>query len=104
MTSPVHRIVIIDDTEANRYVLRKILATQPQYEVLEAACGASGLLLIDDDVELMIIDVNLPDTPGFELIQAIELKRGWGRLPAITTTPATLRSASVRRIVRGHWP
>ena len=92
MTSPVHRIVIIDDTEANRYVLRKILATQPQYEVLEAASGASGLLLIDDDVELVIIDVNLPDTTGFELIQAIELKRGWGRLPAIINISATFVS------------
>ncbi|NMZ65726.1 response regulator [Pseudomonas oryzihabitans] len=92
MTSAPRRIVIIDDTEANRYVLRKILGSQSHYEVLEAASGASGLALIDESVELVIIDVNLPDTTGFELIQAIERKCGWGRLPAIINISATFVS------------
>lgn len=92
MTSPVRRILIIDDTEANRYVLRKILEGQQHYQVLEAASGTAGLALIDASVELVIIDVNLPDTTGFELIQAIEHKLGWGRLPAIINISATFVS------------
>ncbi|HCV78340.1 MAG TPA: hybrid sensor histidine kinase/response regulator, partial [Pseudomonas sp.] len=51
-----------------------------------------GLALIDESVELVIIDVNLPDTTGFELIQAIERKCGWGRLPAIINISATFVS------------
>ncbi|MEH3021817.1 MAG: response regulator [Pseudomonas oryzihabitans] len=92
MTSAVQRIVIIDDTEANRYVLRKILESQPQYQVSEAASGTAGLALIDDDVQLVIIDVNLPDMTGFELIRAIERLRGRGRLPALINISATFVS------------
>lgn len=89
MSRPPHRIVIIDDTDANRYVLRKILKAQPNLEILEAATGGAGLALIDDSVELVIIDINLPDMTGFELIQAIEKKRGRHRLPAIINISAT---------------
>ncbi|WP_295465648.1 hybrid sensor histidine kinase/response regulator [uncultured Pseudomonas sp.] len=92
MNSAAQRIVIIDDTEANRYVLRKILESQARYQVCEAASGTAGLAMIDDDVHLVIIDVNLPDMTGFELIQAIERQRGRGRLPAIINISATFVS------------
>jgi two-component system, sensor histidine kinase and response regulator len=89
MSRPSQRIVIIDDTDANRYVLRRILQAQTQLQILEAPSGRAGLELIDDEVELVIIDINLPDMTGFELIQAIEKKRGRGRLPAIINISAT---------------
>jgi signal transduction histidine kinase len=85
-------VVIIDDTDANRYVLRKILQAQTNLEIFEAASGRAGLALIDDSIELVIIDINLPDMTGFELIQAIEKKRGRSRLPAIINISATFIS------------
>lgn len=83
------RILVIDDTDANRYVLKKILATQPSYEIIEAGSGEEGLALMDADVDLMIIDINLPDMTGFDLIQAAEKKLGRGKLPSVINISAT---------------
>jgi signal transduction histidine kinase len=90
--SDCKRIVIIDDTHANRYVLRKILLSQPEFEVLEAGSGGAGLELINEHTSLVIIDINLPDMTGFELIQAIEKKLVPGKMPAIINISATFIS------------
>jgi two-component system sensor histidine kinase/response regulator len=88
------RILIIDDMQANRYVLRKILATEPSYDVLEAGNGADGLALMDASVDLVILDINLPDMSGFELIREAERKLGSDKVPAIINISATFISGS----------
>ncbi|WP_120994031.1 hybrid sensor histidine kinase/response regulator [Stutzerimonas urumqiensis] len=86
------RIVIIDDMDANRYVLRKIIAGESRYDVLEAGCGADGLALIDETVDLVIVDINLPDMSGFELVQAMRDKLAGERMPAVINISATFVS------------
>lgn len=88
------RILIIDDMDANRYVLRKILAGEPNYEVLEATNGADGLAQLDSTVDLAILDINLPDMNGFELIRAAEEKLGSDNMPAVINISATFISGS----------
>lgn len=88
------RILIIDDMQANRYVLRKILSHEPQYEVLEAGNGADGLALIDASIDLVILDINLPDMNGFELIRDAEAKLGSDHMPAIINISATFISGA----------
>jgi two-component system sensor histidine kinase/response regulator len=86
------RILIIDDTAANRYILRKILETDSGFDVLEAGNGETGLALLDADIDLVILDINLPDMTGFELIQQAEARLGHGKLPAIINISATFVS------------
>lgn len=83
------RILIIDDMDANRYVLRKILEAENGFEVLEAGNGETGLGLLDASIDLVILDINLPDMTGFELIQQAEAKLGHGKLPAVINISAT---------------
>ncbi|MDD0843543.1 hybrid sensor histidine kinase/response regulator [Pseudomonas sp. Gutcm_11s] len=86
------RILIVDDMEANRYVLRKILAGDANFQVIEAATGGEGLELMLEGVDLVILDINLPDMTGFELIQKAEQRLGPARLPAIINISATFVS------------
>lgn len=86
------RVLIIDDMEANRYVLRKILASEANFQVVEAGTGAEGLQLMIEGVDLVILDINLPDMTGFELIQKAEQSLGPSRLPAIINISATFVS------------
>ncbi|MFF7707127.1 response regulator [Pseudomonas sp. NPDC007930] len=88
------RILIIDDMDANRYVLRKILSAQSGYEVIEAANGAEGLARLDQTVDLAILDINLPDMNGFDLIRAAEEKLGSEHMPAIINISATFITGS----------
>ncbi|MDH0897453.1 MULTISPECIES: response regulator [unclassified Pseudomonas] len=86
------RVLIVDDMEANRYVLRKILASESNFQILEAGTGAAGLALMVEGVDLVILDINLPDMTGFELIQRAEQALGPARLPAIINISATFIS------------
>ncbi|WP_040261197.1 ATP-binding response regulator [Pseudomonas massiliensis] len=88
------RILIIDDMQANRYVLRKILGSEASYEVLEASNGADGLALMDASIDLVILDINLPDMSGFELIREAENKLGSEHVPAIINISATFISGA----------
>jgi len=83
------RILIIDDMDANRYVLRRILEVEANYEILEAGNGTEGLELLDASIDLVILDINLPDMTGFELIQQAEARLGHGKLPAVINISAT---------------
>jgi two-component system sensor histidine kinase/response regulator len=86
------RVLIVDDMEANRYVLRKILAGEANFQILEAGTGAEGLELMVEGVDLVILDINLPDMTGFELLQKAEHRLGPSRLPAIINISATFVS------------
>lgn len=88
------RILIIDDMDANRYVLRKILGAQSNYTVLEAGNGEHGLALLDSSVDLVILDINLPDMTGFELLHLAEQKLGLGKLPAVINISATFMTGA----------
>lgn len=65
------RVLIADDREENRYVLRRIL-TRAGYECIEAASGARALELAQTLPDVMILDVHLPDMSGYEVCQKIK--------------------------------
>ena len=66
------RILIIDDDEAMRYLLRQIL-TSAGYDVCEAADGAAGARLFRQErPELVITDIFMPEQDGIETILALK--------------------------------
>lgn len=71
MSESVPRILIVDDREENRYVLRKVLS-QAGYRCAEFGTGASALEASFTLPDLMILDVRLPDMSGYEVCQRIK--------------------------------
>lgn len=66
------RIVVIDDTEATRYIVSKWLSSAG-FEVSQASTGTEGLALIAQRRPvLVVLDVNLPDMDGFEVCRRIK--------------------------------
>ncbi|MBW4459835.1 MAG: response regulator [Nodosilinea sp. WJT8-NPBG4] len=72
MFEPRETILHIDDNEANRYIVRRILQNAG-FAVVEAATGLEGLeaLALHQPV-LVILDVRLPDLNGFEVCRQIK--------------------------------
>jgi DNA-binding response OmpR family regulator len=71
----VHRamptILVIEDTESLRELLRTVLALHG-YTVLEAATAADGIRLFRKaPTEMAIIDMRLPDADGLEVIREL---------------------------------
>ena len=61
-------ILIVDDDEGMREMLTAML--RRDYRVLRAATGEAALQMMEkEDVELMLLDVNLPGISGFEVLK-----------------------------------
>ena len=65
------RILIIDDDEQVRYVLREMLV-RAGYEVISAANGKQGLRMFKESpTDLVITDILMPVMPGSRLISTL---------------------------------
>ncbi len=71
MPERLPRILIVDDREENRYVLRRVLS-QAGYGCSEIGTGAEALEAARTLPDLMILDVRLPDMSGYEVSQTIK--------------------------------
>lgn len=65
------RILVVDDRDSNRYVIRRILE-QAGYEIEEAETGTDGLEKAMSSPDLIIVDVNLPDMLGYDVCRRIK--------------------------------
>ncbi len=61
------RILLVDDNEAGRYAKSRVLR-RAGYTVIEAASGSEAVSRIaEDDPDLVLLDVRLPDISGFDV-------------------------------------
>ena len=75
------RILVVDDDESIRFLLRTVLEFQG-YDVIEAENGYEGLLRYQvEPADLVITDMQMPVMDGLELL--MELQRTFPRVKAI---------------------
>jgi DNA-binding NarL/FixJ family response regulator len=74
MTSPIRRIMIVDDHEAIRRGVRQIVETKPYYQVVcEAGDGRSALEMAKEArPDIAIIDYSIPELNGLDLSHALK--------------------------------
>jgi len=66
------KILIVDDEQAARFGLRKILRSGGYENVIEASDGAEAMRLIrDDDPDLIIADIRMPEIDGAQLLRLL---------------------------------
>jgi DNA-binding NtrC family response regulator len=64
-------VLVVDDDEGMREMLTAML--RRDYRVLRAATGEAGLLMMEkEDIELMLLDVNLPGISGFDVLKIVK--------------------------------
>ena len=77
------RILIIDDVETNRFVLRNII-TDMGYQPVLAENGKQGLKIMERIVpELILLDVAMPEMDGFEFADIIRKDVRFRNIPII---------------------
>ena len=78
-TPAAERILIIDDSEIERYALRQFLSSS-RYEVIEATGGYEGLRMARQSrPDVIFLDLAMPDVHGLEvlkMLKAIDETRG----------------------------
>lgn len=75
-------ILCVDDTEEQRYVTTRILASAG-YRVIEAASGAEALERMGEDPIAVVLDVKLPDMSGFEVCRRIKSEPRTASIPVL---------------------
>ena len=82
------RVLVIDDSRAVRMIIGSILG-ELGMDVVEAADGRQALAMLEEnpDVELMLVDWNMPQMNGFDFIRAVRSQRAYDgvRIMMVTT-------------------
>src|SRR6266700_7603133 len=81
-----HAILVVDDIGANREILVRRFERRG-YEVVEADGGSRALELIGQRVfDIVLLDVDMPDLNGFEVLKQIRQQHSASSLPVIMVT------------------
>jgi DNA-binding response OmpR family regulator len=76
------RILAIEDDADLRALLRMILEDE-DFDVVEAADGTSGVAQADDSIDLVLLDIKLPDIGGFDVCRQLRARSG---IPIVMVT------------------
>lgn len=79
-------ILIVDSADINRRLLRGILKTAP-YQILECGCASDAIGLIEDHaVDLIILDLVLPEMDGPAFCRWLKTNRRTQLIPVLMLT------------------
>lgn len=72
MKGDMQRVLIIDDSSATRAYIRATLEAEAEMEVTEATSGFDALRILPrSHFDLLLVDINMPNINGLELISFI---------------------------------
>ena len=81
------RILLVEDELVNQQILTMQLSDY--YEIIPAATGAEALELLaslHETLSLVLLDLNLPDIHGLEILKKIKSDPEYAGLPVIVMT------------------
>ena len=84
------RILVIEDTEDNRQIIRDLLSSVG-YELIEAADGTEGVAMARSHrPDLILMDIQLPGMDGYEATRQIRATPALAKVPIIAVTSYAL--------------
>ena len=90
------RILVIEDQEDNRAILRDLL-TSAGFSVLEAFNGAEGVTKARSELpDLILMDIQMPVMDGYEATRRIKADAATASIPIIAVTSYALSGDEVR--------
>lgn len=95
------RILIVEDTEDNRRILRDLL-TAAGYEILEAMDGAEGVkMALAEQPDLILMDIQLPVIDGYEAARRLKADPATRHIPVVAVTSYALSGDEDKALASG---
>jgi signal transduction histidine kinase/CheY-like chemotaxis protein len=96
-------VLVVDDEEAFRYVMRQMLAAMPNLVVEEAASGPDGLARAaghptGQRPDLILLDLRMPQPDGFEVLRRLRQDPATAAIPVVVCTSSVLDSGDRERL------
>ncbi|SJN51744.1 Signal transduction histidine kinase [Sphingobacterium faecium PCAi_F2.5] len=102
MMKKVKLVLIIDDDNRNIFALRLALKSRG-YQSLSCNSAKEGIALLDSnrDIEIVLMDMMMPDMDGYEAIQVIKSSQIYGDIPVIAVTAQAMQGDREKCIEAG---
>lgn len=95
------RILHVEDNADNRHLVRRVLESEG-YEVIEAANGTQALEALNVyQIDLALMDINMPDIDGYTLASRIRSTPRFAKLPILAMTANVMRGDRERSLAAG---
>ena len=96
------KILLADDDMRNVFALSKIL-TERGMQVIKAENGINALEMLNahPDVDLVLMDIMMPEMDGYEATRKIRLNNKFGTLPVIALTAKAMKDDKQKCIDAG---
>lgn len=83
----MNKVLVVDDNKGIRTVIAHILSQE--YEIIEACNGEEALDVLSvrgDDMSMVVLDIEMPVTNGWEALRIIRDEDGWPDLGVVMIT------------------
>ena len=95
----INKILVVDDEPAALQLLKRLLAVQPQFKVLDAAGGAQALAMVQvDRPDLVLLDLMMPEIDGFAVLEALKSNPETHDIPVIIVTAKEITAEDRKRL------
>jgi two-component system cell cycle response regulator DivK len=95
------RILVVEDTEDNRRILRDLL-TCAGYSLIEATDGGAGVRLARQEIpDLVLMDIQLPVMDGYEATRHIKADPTTRHIPIVAVTSYALSGDEAKALAAG---
>jgi two-component system cell cycle response regulator DivK len=95
------RILVVDDQEDNRRILRDLL-TASGYQVIEALTGEEAVARAEAETpDLILMDIQLPGIDGYEATRQIKARPALRSTPLIVVTSYALSGDDAKAFAAG---
>ena len=98
------KVLIVDDDIRNIFALTSVLERH-QMEVLAAENGRAAIALLEQasGVDIVLMDVMMPDMDGYDTMRAIRKLAKFRALPIIAVTAKAMKGDREKTLEAGAW-
>lgn len=97
------RVLYIEDEPLNQLLMRELFRSRPQWELEVAGDGREGLERLDGHAfDLVLIDMNLPDMSGLDLIRHLRARPATRALHCIALSADAMQSQIDAAVAAGY--
>ncbi len=97
------KALVVDDSRAMRSILSLLLRKAGVDHIAEAADGCEAIACLDDDdlPDIALVDWNMPNMNGLELVGALRGRPEWRRITILMVTTESEQGQIVRALAAG---
>ncbi|MDH5638421.1 MAG: response regulator [Nitrospinota bacterium] len=97
-----HTVLYVEDDPDSIVLVENAFESLPQVNLVTATTGAEGIKLAQDTVlHLIILDINLPDINGYEILKQLQKLSVAEKVPVIAYTSLPLLQEKQRGMEAG---